>query len=185
MISELTDEELAVLVQRGDEEKFGILMERYEPKLHRYGKKFLFNTDNIEDVVQEVFIKVYQNIQSFDASKKFSSWIYRIAHNTFVNALRDAQKNPMPIFDFDTLVSHPAYDDPAVKEREQKDMRKMIDEGLEYLAPVYREVIILYYLEELSYKEIADVLHLPVGTVGIRLKRGKEALGKSLDNLKP
>ncbi len=83
----LSDEQLAVLVQNGDKEKFGVLMERYQGKLFRYGKKFLSNEDNIEDVVQDVFIKTYQNIQSFDSTQRFSPWIYRIAHNTYVNAL--------------------------------------------------------------------------------------------------
>jgi len=85
---ELTDEEVAKRVQAGQSEAFGLIVERYEAKLFRYGKKFLSNHENIEDVVQEVFIKVYQNIQSFDSSQKFSPWIYRIAHNTYVNVLK-------------------------------------------------------------------------------------------------
>ena len=180
---DLTDEQLAVLVQGGDKEKFGLLMARYESKLFRYGRKFLSNPDNIEDVVQEVFIKTYQNIKSFDASQRFSPWIYRIAHNTFVNALRKNSRGPLYIFDFDTLISHPVYEDPAVFEREQAEIKKMIDKGLEELSSNYREILILYYLEEQSYKEIADILHIPIGTVGIRLKRAKDALKKVYDKL--
>ena len=179
---ELTDEELAVEVRRGNQEKFGVLMERYEPKLHRYGRKFLSNVDNIEDVVQEVFLKVYENIQSFNTSKKFSPWIYRIAHNTFVNALRDTKKIPLSIFNFDTLTSHPrSHGESILKDQEQKEMRRLLDKGLEYLSPMYREVIILYYLEELSYNEIADVLHVPIDTVGVRLKRAKKLLKENLN----
>ncbi len=182
--SALGDEQLAILVQKGDKELFGVLMERYEAKLLRYGRKFLSNRDDIEDVVQEVFIKTYESIQSFDVSLKFSSWIYRIAHNTFVNALRKNSRNPiLHLFDFDTLVSHPVYEDPENFEKEQKSMKKMLDRGLDELTPQYKEILILYFLEELSYKEIADVLRIPIGTVGIRVKRAKAALKKVYDSL--
>jgi len=181
--ADLTDEQLAILVQQGDKEKFGLLMARYESKLFRYGRKFLSNQDNIEDVVQEVFIKTYQNMKSFDAAQRFSPWIYRIAHNTFVNALRKTSRGPLYFFDFDTIISHPIYEDPAVFEREQVEMKKMIDRGLEKLSSNYREILILYYLEEQSYKEIADILHVPIGTVGIRLKRAKDALKKVYQKL--
>ncbi len=178
-----TDEELVVLIQKGDKEKFGILMERYEQKLFRYGRKFLSNVDNIEDMVQEVFIKTYESIQSFDTTKKFSPWIYRIAHNTFVNALKKNIRNPLYLFDFDTLIPHPAYDDPAAAEREQKEMRVLIDRGLEKIKPEQREILVLNFLEDLSYKEIAEVLRIPIGTVGVRIRRAKEALKKVYDEV--
>ncbi|HVV38950.1 MAG TPA: RNA polymerase sigma factor [Candidatus Paceibacterota bacterium] len=171
-----TDEELARRVQSGDKEVFGALMERYEQKLLRYGAKFLATHDDIVDIVQDVFIRTYQNIQSFDTSQRFSPWIYRIAHNAFVNALKRRSYNPLTLVDFDTFISHVAYEDPAPKERERKEMRAMIDKGLEELQPKYREVLILHYLEDMPYKEIADILQIPSGTVGIRIKRAKEAL---------
>lgn len=171
-----TDEELAARVQKGDKEVFGALMERYEEKLLRYGRKFLSTHDDIVDIVQDVFVSTYQNIQSFDTSQRFSPWIYRIAHNAFVNALKKNSYNPLLLVDFDTLVSHTAYEDPAPGEREQREMRRMIDKGLNKLSPKYREVLILHYLEDMQYKEIADILQIPSGTVGIRIKRAKEAL---------
>ena len=174
-VASVTDEELAVRVQKGDAEAFGGLMERYEAKLLRYGRKFLSDHDDVTDLVQEAFVRAYQHIQSFDSTQRFSPWMYRIAHNEFVSALRKRSRSPLTI-DFDALVSHPAYDDPAPREREQKEMRVLIDKGLEKITSKYREVLVLYFLEDLSYKEIADVLKVPVSTVGIRLKRGKEAL---------
>jgi len=174
--SGMSDEALARIVQQGDADAFGVLMERYEAKLKRYGTKFLSNPEDVGDLVQDAFVRAYQNIQSFDASLRFSPWMYRIAHNEFVSALRKRSRSPVLSVDFDALVSHPAYDDPAPREREQKDMRRMIDAGLERISSKYREVLVLYYLEDLSYKEIADVLQVPVSTVGIRLKRGKDAL---------
>lgn len=174
-----TDEQIVSLIQQGDKEKFGLLMERYNKKLYRYGKKFLPDGDNIEDIIQDVFINTFQNINDFNTSLKFSSWIYRIAHNAFVNGLKKHQQNMLVKFDFDTLLSHHIYEDPAIEAEEYENMRKMITIGLDTLKPKYKEVIILHYLEELSYKEISDILQVPTGTVGIRVMRGKEILKKT------
>ena len=171
-----TDEEIIRLVQAGDKEKFGIIMERYASKLSRYGRKFLSDPDNIEDIVQDVFVRAFKNINGFNSALKFSSWIYRIAHNAFVNGLRQKQRNPLLFIDFDTFIPHQVYEDPAVDEKEHEKMKKMIELGLESLSPKYKEVIILHYLEEISYKEISDILEIPVGTVGIRVMRGKKML---------
>ena len=178
-----SDEQLAARIQQGDKDLFGILMERYEKKLFRYGRKFLSSQDNIVDMVQEVFIKAYQNIQSFDVTQKFSPWIYRIAHNTFINALKKTARSPLHFLDFDTLISHPIYEDPAIREQEEKQMSMMLEKGLDQLSPAYREIVVLFYLEELSYKEIAEVLRVPIGTVGIRLRRAKDALRKAYEKM--
>lgn len=179
-----TDEELAIRVQKGDKDAFAVLLEHFERKLLRYGSKFISNRQDIEDIVQDVFVSAYQNIQSFDASQRFSPWIYRIAHNKFVDAIKEKSRTPLVFFDFDTLFSHHVYDESSETDREQTEMRKMIDKGLEKIPIKYREILILHYLEELKYKEIAEVLHVPTGTVGIRLKRAKEALKKVYTDMK-
>lgn len=174
---EPTDEELASFVQQGQKERFGELMRRYGPKLFRYGRQFLKDVDNIEDVVQDVFIKTYQNINSFDISQRFSPWIYRIAHNTYINAIKKQNLGPLYLFDFDTIMSHTAVEeDPAVKEREQKEIKEIVEKGLSQIETKYREILVLYYIEDLSYKEIADILQVPIGTVGVRVMRAKKIL---------
>ena len=173
---EMSDEELALLVRAADEGAFGMLMERYEPKLLRYGRKFLSDTSHIEDIVQDVFLRVYQNIKSFDATRRFSPWIYRIAHNAFVNALKKSSRGAVPVFDFDALVAHQVYEDPEEKEKEREELSVLLKDGLETLSPPYREILILHYIEDLSYQEIADVLRIPQGTVGVRLLRARNAL---------
>ena len=177
----LTDEEIAVRVQGGEQELFGTLMQRYEPKLSRYGKKFLSSPDNIDDIVQDVFISAYRNIQSFDVSRKFSPWIYRIAHNAYVNALKKNSHLPITLFDFDALVSHTIYEDPLELEREKKEVEAMIDECLTKVPAKYKEVLLLRYYEDMDYKEIAEVLEVPTGTVSVRLMRAREALKKAWD----
>lgn len=177
-----TDESIAAKVQAGKPELFGDLIDRYEGKLRRYGRRFLATDEDVEDIVQDVFIAAYENIQGFDTSARFSPWIYRIAHNAFVGELRKRSRS-YPIFDFDTFIAGIPYDDPAQRERELRDIRAMLDTSLEKLSPKYREVLILYYEEELSYKEIADVLRVPVGTVGVRIKRAREALATEYKNM--
>ena len=172
----LSDEKLAELVQGGDKEKFGLLMERYQPKLFRYGKRFLSDLDNIEDVVQDVFGKTYQNINSFNTSQRFSPWIERIAHNTYVNAMKKNSRGPLYLFDFDTLISHTVVEDPIIREKEKAEIKEMVDKTLSLVEPKYKEILVLYYIEDLSYKEISEVMHIPIGTVGVRVMRGKEIL---------
>lgn len=175
-----TDEQLSHLVQEGNTEIFGELVDRYQTKLLRYGRKFLLGPENIEDLVQDTFIKAYRNIQSFDTKQKFSSWIYRIAHNTFINALKKKSLNPLYLLNLDTFIPHLAYADPATSEREQREIKKVLDHTINKLPPHYREILVLYYYEEMSYKEIADILHIPPGTVGIRLKRARKKMRQLL-----
>ncbi len=171
-----TDEELAARAVEGDQEAFGALVERYGAKLKRYGRKFLRDPEDIEDLVQEVFIRAYRNLRGFDTGLRFSPWIYRIAHNTFVNELRRRSRAPFFSIDFDTLLTHPVAEEGAQDHAEKREAKELADAGLGELSPKYREILLLYYEEGLSYKEIADVLTVPVGTVSVRLKRAKESL---------
>lgn len=182
MVHAASDEALARLVQQGDEAAFAMLMDRYTGKLLRYGKRLLPHENNVGDIVQDVFITVYRNIQDFDTTRRFSPWIYRIAHNAFVDIVRKQARDPLFFVDFDQVFPHPIYEDPSAREKEDAEMRVLLSKGLETLSPAYREVIDLYYFEDFSYKEIADILHVPIGTVGIRLTRARAALKKAFPN---
>lgn len=177
---ELTDEAIAEQVQRGALQAFGTLVERYEQKMLRYARKFLFDSEESHDVVQEVFIKAYTNINSFKTDQRFSPWLYRIAHNEFINRGKKKQRQPVFYFDFDTLIPHPRAKETASAEAERNDLRRELDEHLAALSPKYREPLVLYYFEELDYTEIADILQIPVSTVGVRLARGRAQLKKLL-----
>jgi RNA polymerase sigma-70 factor (ECF subfamily) len=83
------------MVKKGDKEAFGIVVDRYLPKIKRYAKKFIFNREDIDDLVQDVFLKAYANVFSFDSDKKFSPWVYRIAHNEFVNAIKKKMREKL------------------------------------------------------------------------------------------
>ncbi len=178
-----TDEELAGLVQQKRTDAFEILVDRYEGRLLRYGKRFLFDHENIKDAVQDVFVKVYINIQGFDVSKKFSSWIYRIAHNDFVNIIRKNKKESYTIFDMDMIFTFTNEDD-LLGNIEKEEESKEIDAYLKEIRPKYREILTLFYFEEKDYQEISDILSIPISTVGVRLKRGREEVKKIYEKRK-
>jgi RNA polymerase sigma-70 factor (ECF subfamily) len=173
---EAIDEDIAKLVQQGDREAFGLLVERYRSKIERYVRRFLFNTEDAQDIVQEVFIKAYVNIQSFDPKRKFSSWLYRIAHNESINALKKKGRERMSFIDFDVLIPQLAAKETADADVHRDELRAALDGSLEKLSAKYREPLVLYYFEDMDYKEIADVLRIPVATVGVRLRRGRARL---------
>jgi len=177
---ERTDEEVAALVQKGDIDSFRILVERYDPKLTRYAKRFFFHGDDGKDIVQEVFIKAYVNIKSFDTTRRFSPWIYRIAHNEFVNNIKKRQKerDNVSIFDFDTLFPHLIAKETADDGFNKAEVKRMLERSLDTLSEKYKEPLVLYYFEDMDYREIADILHIPVSTVGVRLQRGRMMLKK-------
>ncbi|HEX3095801.1 MAG TPA: RNA polymerase sigma factor [Patescibacteria group bacterium] len=180
---EITDEAISRQVQDGNIEIFGILVERYEPKLQRYAKRFLLGHEDAQDIVQEVFLKAYTNMQSFDATQRFSPWIYRIAHNEFINSIKKKGREPLSYFDPDTLFPHPVAKEQPEKELHSKELKDMLDKCLDKLDPKYREPLVLYYYEDLDYQSIADILRIPTSTVGVRLNRGKVALQKIYSSL--
>ncbi len=173
---ELTDEEIAARVQRGDIESFAMLVDRYRDKIQRYARRFLFSGEDVDDVVQESFIKAYVNIQSFDTDRKFSPWMYRIAHNEFINTIKKRGREKTSYIDLDTLIPQLAAPETTDSDIHKEELRRELDTSLEKLPSKYREPLVLYYFEDMNYKEIADILHLPVATVGVRLRRGKIAL---------
>lgn len=171
-----TDENIAKAVQGGDTEAFRFLVMRYESKILRYGRKFLKDKDDIKDLTQDVFIKAFTNIKSFDISRKFSAWIYRIAHNEFVNALKKKAYQPLAFLNFDVDVFLPQLvsDEESESMASERLSKEVVDKCLDELDLKYKEVLILSYYEDMSYQEIAEIMRIPVSTVGVRLRRAKE-----------
>lgn len=178
--SSKTDEQLVSLVKDGNIHVFGDLVGRYEKKFERYAKKFLSDQEDIKDVIQGIFIKIYVNINSFDTEKKFSSWAYSIAHNEMVNALKKSKKKFLPLLDLDVIFPY----NPQKKNNnisiDELDAKMLTDDCLKGLGPKYREAIVLFYIEGLSYKEISDIMQIPVSTVGVRIKRAKEIIKSAI-----
>ena len=174
MTATYTDIDIVRKVQQGDAEAFGELMNRYEAKLTRYLGRFLHDDDAVTDVLQDVLVKAYINIQSFDESYTFSSWVYRIAHNEALNALKKKKSTPFSWFDPEALVPYFAYHDKTEEKIDLEVLKKDIEQVLIKLPESYREILVLYFFEELSYKEISLVLKIPISSVGVRINRAKK-----------
>lgn len=178
-----SDEEIVSALQNGDIQQFGLLVERYEAKMMRYAKKFLFGYHDGQDLVQEVFIKAYVNIQAFDAKRKFSPWLYRIAHNEFINAIKRKGHEPINSFDPDTLFPHPVATQNVEREVDLKQTQEILNACLDKLDPKYREPLVLFYFEDLDYRTISEIMQIPESTVGVRLIRGKAVLKKIYEHI--
>jgi len=172
-MTDSTDESIVAAVKRGEIEMFGELISRYEAKLKRYARRFLAREEDVADLVQDVFIKAYTNIQSFDVSLRFSPWIYRIAHNTFVSELKRKKYHVSDFFDMDTILPFLSAKETADANILEDEVKGEVESLLASLAPKYREVVVLHYYEALSYQEISDVLQIPVSTVGVRINRAR------------
>lgn len=172
-----TDEELVRLTLE-DPDYFAFLVERYEHKFFRYIRRISsVNIEEAEDLLQESFIKMYTNLNSFDSKLKFSSWSYRIVHNTVISHYRKLKNKGQEasIDDFDNNVFNQLVSDLDMKEElDSKYLCESINKVLKKIDIKYREVLVLKFLEELSYEEISDVLKKPTGTIGTLINRAKK-----------
>jgi len=155
------------------------IMEKYEKALSRY-IRHITNADNasIEDILQEIFIKVYKNLEDYDDAFPFSSWLYRIAHNEAINFFRKAKSRPQ--------IAEPKNEDemdyleviPSAIDLHgdyiKKELASKVHLIINSLPEKYREVLILKFIEDKSYEEISDILKKPQGTVATLINRAKE-----------
>jgi RNA polymerase sigma-70 factor, ECF subfamily len=172
------DRQLVEAVLR-DSRAYAELVRRYEAVLARYVRRLLGGHGQwAEDVLQDIFIKAYVNLNDYDRSRPFSPWIYRIAHNEAVSFLRKQRAERQTIAGDDAmLILERVADgnDPAaalLQARTEAEVRKAVSD----LDRRYRDVLVLRYLEEKSYDEIADILELPPGTVATLISRGLKRL---------
>ena len=171
--TELPDETVVARVTGGDVEAYALLMERYEAKVLRYVTYLIHDQFTARDVVQETFIKAYQNLRGFNPKYRFSPWIYRIAHNEAMNAVKKNGRHPADDIDALPDVSYDArLDELLDAEFVKHRVRSCLDE----LEPKYRDVVQLVYFEGMKYEDVSDVLHVPVSTVGVWLSRAKAKL---------
>lgn len=178
-----TDEELVNLTLK-DQDYFLYIMKRYEGKLSRYIMRISGVTrEEAQDILQEVFIKTYRNLNDFDTSLKFSSWIYRIARNEAISAYRKSKskKQDILIDVDDEMLDKIASDFDTSREINQEFLRKSIINILNNIDKKYREVLVLKFLEEKDYKEISYILKKPMGTIATLINRAKKEFKKEME----
>ena len=168
-----------------DPNQYGLLVERYEAKLQRYITRLGVRVhDDQLDVLQEIFIKAYRNLNSFDTSLSFSSWIYRIAHNEAISFYR--KKNVRPeghlVGDGDEVLSFIGSSlDTADVKFDQGINAEEVNKALGLIDEKYREPLVLRFFEHKEYDEISDILQIPIGSVGTLIHRGKKQLADVLN----
>ena len=180
---EKTDSELVELALR-DQRYFLYLMKRYEIQLMRYIQRISNSShEDAEDILQEVFVSVFENLNDFDTKLKFSSWVYRITHNQVISSYRKAKVRPQhySIELSDEIANKLAANLDIEREVNTKLLRENIDKVLTKLDLKYREALVLRYLDEKDYNEISDILKKPIGTVASLVNRGKQKFREILD----
>lgn len=178
----VSDEEIVKQVLFGNQERYREIVLRFRSKLLRYSVTLIGNKDKAEDVVQETFIKAYLNLNSFDTTKKFSSWLYRIAHNEAVNNIRKYRRE-ISLEENEMVVNKIASNQNVLKEVIKNEKVLEIGECIQKLPIKYSEPLELFYIGEKSYDEIGDILRLPISTVGVRINRAKQMAKKICTNL--
>lgn len=184
------DDQLVKRAVGGDEQAYRELVEKYERALYFHILKMIKDKEQVEDLVQETFVKAFDNLKSYSTNYAFSTWLYRIATNHTIDYLRKKKLQTMSIDDpvktkeGDMRMQLP--DESAETDRKiiRKQRQNMVREAIKDLPPKYRRVIEMRHMEEKSYQEIADVLELPLGTVKAHIFRARELLYKLLKDKK-
>lgn len=179
----LDDEELVALSQGGSEDAYAVLVERYSDYVFTIAARILGDDEDAYDAAQEAFVRAYRAIDRFRGDAKFSSWLYRITTNRALTHLKRRRKRA-PALDIDAGPHiESAIDVEPTRTRPDQlvvdaEFRDQVRAAVAKLPDQYRTVITLFYLEERSYKEVADVLGLPMGTLKTHLHRGRAMLRK-------
>ena len=175
-LKKLTDEELMLRFQNGDEDSYSELVERYKNKLMNHIFYYMKDRESAEDIVQDTFVRVYLNKDKYKEIAKVSTWIYTIAINLAKTALsRSGKMNSFSITgkdgenDYEIKDKHSSTDRDVLK----NELSDIIMSSIDSLEEKFREIVMLRDIDEMSYEEIAALLQIPTGTVKSRLNRAR------------
>lgn len=181
-----TDKQLVRKVQKGDKQAFDLLVLKYQYKVNAIVSRYIKDFDEVNDVVQETFIKAYRALKNFRGESAFYTWLYRIAVNTAKNYLVARNRRPPS---FDVEVEDAEYYGGSENLRDvdtpegvlfKEELQEVIDRSIAGLPEDLRTAVTLREFEGLSYEEIADVMECPVGTVRSRIFRAREAVDQQV-----
>ncbi|WP_439102650.1 RNA polymerase sigma factor RpoE [Congregibacter sp.] len=184
MTASVTDKQLVVRVQRGDKGAFDLLVIKYQQKIMSLISRYVNDSDEVQDVAQEAFIKAYRALPNFRGDSAFYTWLYRIAINTAKNHLVSRSRRPpgsdVDVGDAQYLEAGDALRDGETPENALfgEELRTRVHAALDDLPDDLRTAVTLREFDGLSYEEIAAVMECPVGTVRSRIFRAREAIDK-------
>jgi len=186
----LTDAELVTRALEGRQEAFREIVVRFERPIYSLVARMVQDPALAEDLAQEVFIKAFRRLDTYDPQRKLSSWLFKIAHNTTIDHLRRHAPETVPLEaekDDDrgglaAVLSDTGTENPAAA-AERRDMARGLERAIARLRPEYRESVVLFYLEGASYQEICETTGLPLGTVKTNLHRARKELAQHMSDL--
>ncbi len=184
----MDDRVLIAAARRGDTPAFEKLISAYTKKVYNYALRLTNDAGRAEDLCQEAFVKAFVGIRSFNEKAAFSTWIYRIVHNTFIDSTRKAVPGSGR---YDETLDDQGADIQEISSQRFYDHLRQIEnsnwltQGLVRLPEPFRSVVILRDIQDLSYEEIAAITNASVGTVKSRLSRGREQLRHILSSIDP
>ena len=181
---------------KGHQEAFREIVVRFERPIYSLVARMVQDPGLAEDLAQEVFIKAFRRLDTYDPQRKLSSWLFKIAHNTTIDHLRRHAPETVPLEaekDGDrgdqggrgglaAVLSDPGAESPAAA-AERRDMARALESAISRLRPEYRESVVLFYLEGASYQEICEASGLPLGTVKTNLHRARKELAQHMSAL--
>ncbi|HEY3328666.1 MAG TPA: sigma-70 family RNA polymerase sigma factor [Capsulimonadaceae bacterium] len=177
--------------QRGDVEAFNLLIQRYERVVYNFAFRLSGNYDDANDIAQDAFVRAYNAIGSFRGDAQFSTWIFRITTNVYLDEKKKRKAHPQSSLDeyIETEESSMGrqVEDPSPTPEEivtDNERSQFITKAIQSLPEFQRTMVVLYHVEHKSYEEIADIMELPIGTVKSRLNRARLALKEKLSALK-
>jgi len=183
-LKQASDKELVGrIVDDNDQQAFTQLVERYQRPVFGILYKVLGNSREVEDTAQEVFLALYRSLETFKGDAKFSTWLYRVAYNHGCSAMRRLKSKKRSMLDQSLERADGStieFPDPNVDQPEQKLLAKQVWDVVATMPEQSRVVIELFYGQERTYAEIADILELPMGTVKTHLFRAREELRKQV-----
>ena len=184
------DQKLVEKAQRGDKKAFGMLVEKYQRRLNRLLSRMVRDQSEIEDIVQDSFIKAYRAINNFRGDSAFYTWLYRIGINTAKNHLVKLGKRPKAMNDVEIEEIENFEDAPDLRNHETPESTMMsseivasVNQTIESLPGELKEAISLREMDGLSYEEIAELMNCPIGTVRSRIFRAREVIAEKLKPL--
>jgi RNA polymerase sigma-70 factor (ECF subfamily) len=179
------DEALVVLALDGDEGAFAVLVRRYQRRLTAFLGQLVGDAELARELTQETFIRAWSALERFDSRYRFSTWLFRIAHNLGIDQLRRRRLQTVSLYRRDSdgeeveVVVTDLEKDP-LGHCENQELARFIRQAIEELRPEYRELVLLRHFGGLSYQEIAEFKNMPLGTVKNKLFRAHSVLRKAL-----
>ncbi len=184
------DQALVERVQQGDKQAFGLLVSKYQRKLVRLVSRLVRDPAEVEDVVQEAFIKAYRALPGFRGESAFYTWLYRIGINAAKNYLVTRGRRPPTTTEFDTEEAEVFDEGELLRDQNtperilmSKEIGNTVNAAMESLPEELRNAIVLREIDGLSYEEISQVMNCPIGTVRSRIFRAREAIAEKLKPL--